>query len=180
MVLLERGKMKRKLLNETYMRGVEKYKIKLFDDKENDCFVVVKKIIKIDKPFIVNDNTLKLLDDEFCLIEVTPKNENYNLRIYLDEKYNILQYYFDVTLENGFDDVTGYPYYIDLYTDITITEGLVKILDLDELQQALACGDINQQQFELAEKVKNNLLEEIIENKNKYLNMDLKKYYSYL
>jgi len=168
--------MKKKYLSSTYLRGVEKYQINFYDEPENDCFVVVKKIIKIDKPFIVNNNTLKLLDDGFYLIEITPKSENYNLRVYLDENKNILQYYFDITLENGFDEQTGLPYYIDLYTDITITDGIVKILDLDELQDALNGGDINQEQFNLAEKVKEKLIQEIAQKNNRYLNVDLKKY----
>ena len=114
--------------------------------------------------------------NNFYLIEITPKNENYNLRIYLDEKQNILQYYFDITLENGLDEQTGLPYYIDLYTDITITNGEIRILDLDELQDALTNGDITQQQFDLAEEIKDKLLQEIMQKNNKYLNFDFREF----
>jgi predicted RNA-binding protein associated with RNAse of E/G family len=70
------------------------------------------------------------------------------------------------------------PYYIDLYLDITHYPGEDKLefADEDELKEALNNNLISKDDYDLAYRVGNKLLEEIKNQKNKYMNIDIIKY----
>jgi len=169
--------MKRKYITKTYLRDVSKYQIKLYLD-ENDCYICVKKIIKVDEKFIINNN-LCVIDDNYYILEVVPKNENYAMRLFLDNKKTPLEYYFDICKNNGLDKDTLVPYYDDLYLDITVLHenNKINILDQDEFEQAYQENDITEDEYNLVLKVREKLLEEIKNNKNKYMNKDYSKYF---
>lgn len=166
--------MRKKLISKTYLRDVEKYKLTI-DFSNEDFYVAVKKIIKTNEPFFLTDG-LCLIDNNYYIIEVIPKNENYTMRVFINDKKEILEYYFDISLGNGIDEETNIPYYDDLYTDIIIGKGKIAILDENELENALKEGKISLNDFNLANKTKDNLLKSIRENNNKYLNMNLNIY----
>ena len=81
-----------------------------------------------------------LIDNGYYIVEVIPKNENYAMRVFFNEKKERLMYYFDITLGNGLDLDTLIPYYNDLYLDIIVVNKKIKILDENELQEALSMG----------------------------------------
>lgn len=168
--------MKRKFITKTYLRDVSKHQIKLYLD-ENDCYICVKKLIKVEEKFIINDN-LCVMDDNYYVLEVIPKNENYAMRLFLDNKKTPLEYYFDICKNNGLDKDTLVPYYDDLYLDITVLHENKKIaiLDQDEFEQAYKEKDITKDEYNLVLEVKDKLLNEIKNNTNKYMNKDYSKY----
>ena len=165
--------MKKKLISNTYLRGVSEHTLKIIYSHP-DCYISVKEIIKIDEPFII-DNYL-LLDNNYYIVEIVPKKENYALRIFLNEKKEIVEYYFDITKHNGIDEISNVPYFDDLYTDITIKKGIVNVIDEDELIDAFNNNLITKEDVELANITRDMLLEEIKNNTNKYMNLDIKKY----
>ena len=126
--------MKKKLISKTYLRDVEKYNIKLYLS-EDDYYVSVKEIIKTDYPFHISSG-LCVIDNGYYILELIPKNENYAMRVYFNQKKEILEYYFDISLKNGIDSETKIPYYDDLYNDVIVLNGEVTILDEDELESA--------------------------------------------
>ena len=73
--------MKRKIISSTYLRDVDKYQIKFFLD-EDDYYVSVKKLIKVREKFIIKNN-ICVMDDNYYVVEVVPKHENYALRLFL-------------------------------------------------------------------------------------------------
>ena len=162
--------MRKKLLSKTYLRDAEKYNLKFFFDDE--CYYCVKKIIKVEVPFILSTG-LCLIDNGYYILEIIPKKEHYCIRVFFDSKKNLLEYYIDISRENGMDNETKIPYYDDLYTDITITNGVIEILDETELEEALHNNDISYEDYLLACDTKDKLIEEINNHDNKYLNMDL-------
>lgn len=168
--------MKRKIISNTYLRDISKYQIKLYLDEE-DYYIAVKKIIKADEKFIIKDNFC-VIDDNYYVFEVVPKCENYAMRIFFDDKKNPLEYYFDICKNNNLDSNYAVPYYDDLYLDITVDarNGEVKILDEDELNEALEIGDINDEDYALVMRIKEMLLEEINNGTNKLMNMDYNQY----
>lgn len=167
--------MKKKLLSNTYLNEAEKYQIKFYLD-ESDKYIVVKKLIKLSKKFIIKNN-ITLMDNGYYLIEIVPKNKNYALRIFLNEQKEPVEYYIDITKENGIDKDTKIPYFIDLYLDIIIqNNGEVNIIDEDELKDALKNSDITEDDYQLAQCVKENLLKEIDENNNDLINLNYMKY----
>ena len=166
--------MKRKIITKTYLRDVSKYQIKLYMD-EDDCYIVVKKLIKVDEKFIIKDN-ICVMDDNYYVLEVIPKNENYAMRLFLDDNKRPLEYYFDICKNNGLDIEYLVPCYDDLYLDITVLDGNINILDKDELDEAFNNKDITNDDYELVMRIKDKLLMEINNNSNKYMNRDYSKY----
>ena len=162
--------MRKKLLSKTYLRDALKYEIKFFVGGEK-CNIAVKKLIKLKEPFVISSGKT-LMDDGYYIIEVVPHDENYGMRVYLDDKKNILQFYFDISLGNGVDEETKIPYYDDLFTDVTITDGKVAVLDEDELLEALNSGRISKDDFDLANRATEKLLAEIEAGTNEYMKMD--------
>ncbi len=166
--------MRKKLISKTYLRDVNEYELMIYFDKE-DYYISVKKIIDIKKPFILS-NGLCVMDKGYYVVETIPKKENYAMRVFFNEKKERLEYYFDISLENGLDNETNIPYYDDLYTDITVTDGKIEILDEDELKEALDNKKISKEEFILANKTRDILLDSIKQNTNKYMKIDLESY----
>ena len=162
--------MRKKLLSKTYLRDVRKYEIK-FNISNDEYYYCVKRFIDLD-PFIVSDGTV-LMDTGFYMLELIPLKENYSMRVYFNEKKEILQYYFDVSLENGLDEETKIPYYDDLYNDVTYACGKIDVLDEDELEDALNKKLISKKEYDLANEVTKKLVHELKTKTNKYMNMNL-------
>lgn len=99
------------------------------------------------------------------------------MRVFFNEKKERLLYYFDITRSNGVDEKTKIPYYDDLYLDVTFANGEIRVLDEDELQEALDRNLISKDDFVLANKTKDLLVESINKKENKYINLDLESYF---
>lgn len=167
--------MKKKVITNTYLNEAEKYQIKLYLDEE-DYYVSVKKLIHVTEKFIIWDNVIGM-DDGYYIIEIIPKNENYALRVFLDDKKNVVEYYFDIIKESGIDKKYKVPYFMDLYLDIKVLYTKeYTILDEDELNDALKTNDITEEDYNLIIKTKDKLIEEITTNSNKLMNLDYSKY----
>ena len=168
---------KTKFTTNTYMKEAIKYEINIVSN--DDYFITIKKYLDITDKFIIENTTL--IDKNYYLVEITPLNEKYNIRYYVDDKKNIIDYYIDITYENGVKYTI--PYYVDLYLDIVHypDTDIVKFIDEDELDEALNNKYISKKDYNMAYKIGNKLLKEIKENKNKYLNINvidyINKYY---
>ena len=167
---------KKKYLTNTYMREAIDFDIKII--KEDDLYITVKKYNKVSDDFILDfdGKKIKYISNGYYMVELTPINENYNIRFYIDNNKKILDYYIDITLKNGSD--FNIPYYIDLYLDIIHYPftNKVEFCDEDELKEALDSKIISKKDYLLAYKVGKKLLDEIKNNSNKYLNIDVLKY----
>lgn len=163
-----------KLISKTYLRDVNRYKLEIYYDKE-DYYLSIKKILNIEKPFIL-ENGLCLIDNNYYIVEVLPKNENYAMRVYFNEKKERLEYYFDISLKNGLDEETRIPYYDDLYTDITVVQKNIEVLDEEELEEALNMGKISKAEYNIANETRDKLIQSIKNKNNKYMNLNLERY----
>lgn len=166
--------MKKKYISKTYLRDIEKYQIKLYLD-EDDYYISVKKLVDVREKFIIYGN-LCVMDNGYYVFEVVPKNENYAMRLFLDDKKRPLEYYFDITKNNMLDFNTNTPCYDDLYLDITYYDGKINILDEDELIDAYNSGDITDDDYNLVYQIRDKLLNEIKSGTNKLMNIDYMKY----
>ena len=168
--------MRKKLTTKTHTKNAIEFETVMFDEKDIGCFVVVKKISKMTKPFSANGSDV-LVDDGYMLIEITPKDSVFNVRVFFDEERNILQRYIDISKSTGFDSEANAPYYDDLFLDIVIGKtGDVRVLDEDELEEALKLGVISKDEFDFANQVKERLLQEIENKSNKFIELDVEKY----
>ena len=170
--------MKKKYITETYLRGVDDCDIKIIKEEKFDCYTCVKHIKSIDKQYITSHlkNNLCLLDTGYYIIEYIPLNEQYIIRIFMNEKKEILQYYIDITKENGIEN--DIPFYYDLYLDITIdvlSENLITLWDESELIEAVKSKDVSSEDYTMAHNIADKLLNQIKNNENKYITRDHKK-----
>ena len=167
---------RKKFTTNTYMKEALMYDIFIF--KEDDYFITVKKYNKVSDDFCISfsDKPVKYITNGYYVVEITPLNENYNIRYYLNNKREIIDYYIDITYENGVE--YKIPYYVDLYLDIIHNpfDNSISFCDEDELKEALDNGIISKKDYVFAYTVGNILMEEIKSNKNKYLNIDISKY----
>lgn len=98
------------------------------------------------------------------------------MRVFFNEKKEKLLYYFDITSKNGLDEETKIPFYDDLYLDVILKDNKITILDEDELIEALNKKVISKEEFDLAIKTKDSLINSINSKKNKYVNLNLEGY----
>jgi len=162
--------MRKKLISKTYLRDVREYIIRI-DYSNEDYWYSVKKIIDTDS-FILS-NGLKVIDNGYYILELLPKNEYYSMRVYFNEKKEILEYYFDISLGNNIDEDCKIPYYDDAFTDITLIGDRIEILDEDELEDALANNILSIDDYNIVKSATQKLYNEIKSKTNKYINMDL-------
>lgn len=166
--------MKTKIISNTYLRDIDKYQIKLYLDEDN-YYISVKKLISVREKFIIKDG-LCVMDDGYYVFEVIPKNDNYAMRLFLNQNKEPLEYYFDICKNNRLDPLSKIPCYDDLYLDITYLDGDINILDEDELIDAYESKDISEEEYLLVYKMKDRLLDEINNKTNEAMNIDYMKY----
>ena len=69
------------------------------------------------------------------------------------------------------------PFDDDLFLDIIIGKtGDIRVLDEDELEEALSLGIITKDEFDFAVQIKDDLLKQIQEKSNKFIELDIQKY----
>ncbi len=166
--------MRKRLISKTYLRNVKKYNLNIYFDND-DYYVSVKKIIETEEPFILPTG-LCLIDNGYYIVEVIPKKENYAMRVFFNKRKERLEYYFDISSENGLEEETKIPYYSDLYLDVTIQNSDIKVWDEVELEEALDNNEISMEEFNLANRAKEMLLDSIKKKNNKYMKLDLESY----
>lgn len=158
--------MKRKYADYPNWERVEKKKYvnKYFDNEDFKGNISLLHVLKVKEKLVVDVDGKELvaLADNYKWLEVYPdNNKNVSLIILVDNKKEILQWYFDIAKNTAFTE-DGVPYIDDLYLDVVMyPSGKVKMVDQDELQQALDIGDITQEDFDLAYKVADTLIKDI-------------------
>ena len=170
--------MKKKIITKTYLRDVSSYQLRLFYDESKDFVVCSKKIERIKSPFIISNGTV-LMDNNYYILEITPLNENYNIRIYFNDKKEVIEYYIDIVKANGIDEDSKTPYYYDLYLDVIIFNDKAYISDENDLERAYQEGKISKEEYDLAYNTANKLLAEIKAKSNKYINLDYSTYLNF-
>ena len=151
-----------------------------------NCYFTVKEINAIDEncEIIRNHPSCRKIDKNFKMLEYTPINDNYNVRVYVNDKNEIFEYYLDVT--DGMEVREGIPYYNDLYLDVIYNndknvesvEKNLYLIDENELENALNQNIITRKQYDNAYKIANKLIDEIQKGTNIFINRGLTDYLS--
>lgn len=160
--------------------------IKKLDDL--NCYFTVKEINEIDENHeIIRNQTLgRKIDKNFKMLEYTPIDKNYNVRAFVNDKNEIFEYYLDVT--DGMQLRDGVPYYNDLFLDVIYYNNKeimkkvydgdkeLRIIDQQDLQEALDEKVITEEQYNKAYNVANQLMSEIQNGTNIFINRGLTDY----
>ena len=155
-----------------------------------NCYFTVKEINEIDEnnEIVVNHPSCRKIDKNFKMLEYTPIDEDYNVRVYVNDKNEIFEYYLDVT--DGMEVREGVPYYNDLFLDVIYYNKNKKMtnfkmedsnvnlymLDENELEDALNENIITKDQYNKAYRVANKLMYEIENGTNIFINRGLTDY----
>lgn len=115
-----------------------------------------------------------IADKGYRWLELAPKDKNYVLTAMICED-EIFQIYVDISLENKIFE-NGDAEFLDLFLDIVIREDEVRILDSEELNEALQEGVITDAQYQLAKDVADDLVVYFKNNRE----MVFRKLYEYL
>ncbi|CDA17039.1 hypothetical conserved protein [Clostridium sp. CAG:571] len=169
-----------------YTREAKKMDITIVELKELDAYLTLKEIKEVTQPYYmyINGELVKKMDNNFTLLEYTPLHENYNVRVYIDDKLNILEYYFDITDGNEIED--GIPYYDDLYLDVvfyqecaTKSSTYINLEDRNDLSDALKKGAINKEKYDFAFKIADSVMKELKNKTNRFVNRGIEDYLKY-
>lgn len=153
-----------------------------------NCYFTVKEINEIDENHeIIRKYPLcKKIDKNYKMLEYTPIDKKYNVRAYVNDKNEIFEYYLDVT--DGMELRDGVPYYNDLFLDviyynnkeymknISETQEELRIIDQEELEEALKENIITRTQYDEAYNIANQLVNEIKNGSNVFINRGVKDY----
>lgn len=153
-----------------------------------NCYFTVKEINKIDEnnELICNYPSCRKIDKNYKMLEYTPVDENYNVRVFVNDKNEIFEYYIDIT--NGMELRDGVPYYNDLYLDVIYynnkeimrkvsdTKDQLRLVDTEELEDALNQELITKQQYDEAYNAANKIIGEIKSGTNIFVNRGLIDY----
>ena len=156
--------MKRRYLHRKDWKRILKrdYKEMKIEDEDFNGYIALLTLIEVSEPLLT-----KYLDTEICIVnnhyswlQQLPLDENFAITTMFDDKGEIIQWYIDITYQNGVED--RLPFMVDLYLDIIVLPtGEIIEKDKDELLEALQNHEITQQQFDFAYNIFNQVLNQI-------------------
>ena len=120
-------------------------------------------MLEVEKPLIFDYDGQKVraVDSGFYWLQMIPERENWWLTVMFDTERRPVQAYFDITGENHILP-DGQAWFTDLFLDVVVMpDGRLKLLDADELEQALQTGVITLRQYEDASRQAQILLERL-------------------
>lgn len=115
---------------------------------------------KAKSPLVSNvfGDNMTILDNGYTWLQIAPAGANWWLSVMFDTAGRLVQYYFDVSINNHIDGESST--FDDLFLDVVMrADGAVILLDQDELDEALAEGVVTREQYDLAEKEAARLLQ---------------------
>jgi len=157
------------------------FKIEFVDNEELRGYISSINIKDITEPLTIQTKGVDycIVDEGYSWIQYFPEGKNFVLTVMIDEKDNVIQWYFDISEKYELTE-KGIPFYDDLFLDIVVlTTGEVILLDEDELKDALDKNEITEKQYKDAMRHAEELIVWINKNFEK-LNELTKKYYYYL
>lgn len=179
--------MKEKFVDEIYMREVLEKETKIIKNEELNSYITFKKVLKTSSPcrMYINGRKVIIVDNGYTIIEYSPLDKKYNVRLFIDNNKNILLYYFDII--NSLRLINNRIYIEDLYLDVIVETEFsnnlgfhINLVDENELIDALNNKKINKKQFDMAYNEANKLMKEIVDNKNIFINRGIKDYIDFL
>ncbi|WP_082631874.1 DUF402 domain-containing protein [Cytobacillus praedii] len=166
--------LKRRFLHrEDWSRIIKRtYKEKEINNNNFVGYISLIQMHEVSKPLITKhlEQEICIVDNNYSWLQQLPLNEHYAITTMFNGAEEIIQWYIDITNENGVEN--NMPYMDDLFLDLIVfPTGEVIQKDIDELEEALNNKWITQQQYDLAYKAVNKVLEEIQEGRFKYFSM---------
>lgn len=159
---------KRKYINGTHWYWVDTYSSKMIRVSEfYNGYLAFIKVDKVKYKLAVDydDASVCLFDDGYKGLVFLPDDEKWCVSAIYNVDDEIVEWYFDMTKQNAIDE-QGNPFYDDLFLDIAVSPDFqYKILDEDELEEALKENVITEMDYRMAYETCNEIIHEILPNK---------------
>lgn len=155
----------------------KEYKNRYFNNDDFKGNISLLTAVKVKEKIISSDDNVLLLDDGFKWLEFYPEtNKNIAVSVCINNKNEFLDWFFDIAKDSALTK-DGIPYIDDLYLDLIMTPtGDIRMVDQEELQEALDKKIITQEDFDLAYEVANKLINQLDGKINKVIEFT-KKYF---
>ena len=164
--------LEKKSINKENWKRIKKRKQASCEIIESDEYIGVANLLKIQscsEPLIKHyskTTNVKIVDNGYYWLQVALEGKKYWITAMYDQNKELIQYYIDITYKNEiFSNKEAYFY--DLFLDIVYFENRVILLDEDELSDALKLNIISKEQFNVANEVASDILNNLIINKEK-------------
>ncbi|WP_316571733.1 DUF402 domain-containing protein [Neobacillus sp. YIM B06451] len=128
-----------------------RYSQTYLDTREFKGYVTLLHTVEVAAPLIVDYETGRvcIVDNGYFWLQQFPEEKNHAATTMFNSSGEVVQWYIDICLQNAAEN--GVPFYDDLYLDLIVfPSGEVILKDADELDEALAKGFINKDQYDLA------------------------------
>lgn len=135
-----------------------KYKNITFTEGEFIGNISLLQIEKVKGNWYVDEEKRCILAEGYKWLEIYPENSNYCITAMFNDNNKLIELYIDVAKRLGMEE--GVPYEDDLYLDVVIVpDGRKHLLDEDELLEAYQNNIINKEEYNMAYKFANKMLE---------------------
>lgn len=175
--------MKRKLLTKPDWPRIAKRHSKLIYVENPDFkgYIAALYLDKVNEPLVVKqeDRFVSIVDNGYLWLVFLPNNEYYALTTLYNAQGEIIEWYFDITNQNGIDEENR-PFFDDLYLDVVVTPASqIILLDEDELDEALNRKVITIEQYKFAHAKAKEIMEGIARDKSSLIKFST-KYLNYV
>ncbi|MBK1813724.1 hypothetical protein JHL18_24200 [Clostridium sp. YIM B02505] len=138
-------------LNYSQIKDVD-FRVSCINTEEFNGYVHLASIHKVSEAIFrsVDDKRIKIMDNEYKWLQITPLNANYNLITILDDEDQILQWEFHIIENNEADGKMSLMFEDLILSLLVLPNGIKKILGEEEIKKALYNNDINLCQYDKA------------------------------
>lgn len=162
--------MKRKYADRRDWARIERksYAQSFVNDDRFQGYVTMVTLEKVREPLIVTYGAreVRIVDDGYRWMLHVPVDGAYAVTTTFDRSGEVVQWYFDIVKSTGLG-ADGIPYIDDLYLDVVLLpDGSHYVLDVDELEEALANKQITDVEFQAAHETMKQILASIGRNDN--------------
>ncbi|GFP75246.1 DUF402 domain-containing protein [Clostridium fungisolvens] len=128
------------------------FRVSFINTEEFNGYVHLASIHKVSEAIFrsVDDKKIKIMDNGYKWLQITPLNANYNLITILDDKAEILQWEFHIIDNNEVEGKTSLMFEDLILSLLVFPDGLKKVLGEEEIKKALYDNDINLCQYDKA------------------------------
>jgi len=150
-----------------------RFAMQYIDTEEFTGYVTLLYMDEVERPLWLEfpDERICVVDNGFTWLQQFPLGTNYTVTTIFDAHGKIAEWYVDICKQHGVTEA-GIPWYDDLYLDVTtFPSGHIRVLDAEELDEALQQGVISQADHELAWREAKRIVQEVKQKKFRLLQL---------
>lgn len=143
-------------------------------EKPKAGWIALIKMKKVAEPLYVHncDKRLKVADDGYQWLHFMPDHADYVMTAMVDHHGNLIQIYFDMVWQTGYEQRNNTLWFDDLYLDVVLLpDGTWCLLDEDELAEARETGDITDEMYDYAYEKAKKLIKDIEASAERFFEM---------